>query len=231
MKTNKLPYTILGLAITLVSILSSCQKADSKDVNQDKIYVEYELFYDKNTDKTYASAIFKFNNSAGTQLQLTSPSEVKFNNDVIPYDPFFAYYRKEYAGQINSGTFNFKDKDGKIYSNTVNLAKLIGNPSIDTIKRVGSYVYSWLGDSLATNEFVGLTIGNNANAANFQVFLQYAVSSKNLVLPLNQLNQLPVGMSYCQLDRAIQTNASHVTSAGGLIRGKYRALNKNLYIK
>lgn len=219
------------LAITINLIFSSCKKENSEDVNQDKIYAEYELFYDKNQDKTFASAIFKFSNNAGTQLELTSPSEIKFNSDVIPYDPTFAYYRKEYAGLVTSGTFSFKDKNGTVYTNAVSLSKIITNPTIDTIRRTGSYSYNWIGDSIIANETVGLVIGNNINTLNFQVFLQNTLNSKNLILPLNQLNQLPVGMSYTQLDRQIETNAAGVTSAGGKIRGKYRALNKNLYIK
>jgi hypothetical protein len=216
---------------TSLCLLTSCEKADSGDVNQDKIYSEYELFYDKNLDKTYASAIFKFNSITGTQLQLTAPSEIKFNGDAIPYDPVFAYYRKEYAGQINSGTFTFKDKNGVAYVNTVTIAAAISNPVIDTIKRTGAYTYTWLGDSCKNNELIGLTIGNNINPLNFQVFLQNTLNSKNLVLSLAQLNQLPIGSSYCLLDRQVETTAQNITSAGGKIRGKYRGLNKNIYIK
>lgn len=231
-KVNSFKTNILAL-FTMLIVASGCEKpADSKDVNQDKIYGEYELFYDKNQDKTYASAWFKFNSATGTPLQLTSPSEVKFNNDVIPYDPLFGYYRKEYAGQITAGTFNFKDGDGSVYANQVNLAKMITNPIIDTIRRsAGAYTYTWSGDSLTSNELIGLVIGNTTNPANFQVFLQNTLNSKNLVLPITQLNQLPIGMSYCQLDRQKELPASNVTSAGGKTRGKYRALNKNLYIK
>ena len=231
MKNTSFKKIALGI-VTFLTLLTSCEKpADSKDVAQDKIYGEYELFYDKNADKTYALAWFKFNSATGTALQLTSPAEVKFNSDVIPYDPTFGYYRKEYAGQISSGTFNFKDADGTMYSNIVNLGKLITNPTIDTIKRVGAYTYTWIGDSVVANETVGLVIGNNANALNFQVFLQNTLNSKNLILPLTQLNQLPVGSSYCQLDRQLEKAATSVTTAGGRVRGKYRALNKSLYIK
>jgi hypothetical protein len=229
-------FTIkLFLTLTVICffafLLESCKKEASSDVNQDKIYAEYELFYDKNTDKTYASAIFKFSNVAGTQLELTAPSEIKFNGDIIPFDPVFAYYRKEYSGRINSGTFVFKDTNGKSYANSVNLAKDIQNLAIDTIGRTGSYTYTWGGNALAANEAIGLTIINYTNKANFQYFLQYTVNSTNIVLSLKQLNQLPIGMAYCQLDRQIETDASQVTSAGGRIRGKYRALNSDVYIK
>jgi hypothetical protein len=220
------------LAVTCsLCLFTSCEKADSADVNQDKIYSEYELFYDENQDKTYASAIFKFNSVIGTQLQLTAPSEIKFNGDIIPYDPIFAYYRKAYAGQINSGTFTFKDKKGVAYVNMVTIAAAIGNPVIDTIRRTGAFTYIWLSDSCKNNESVGLTIGNNINPLNFQVFLQNTVNSGNLVLPLAQLNQLPIGKSYCQLDRQFETNAQSATSTGGKIRGKYRGITTNVYIK
>lgn len=234
MKT-KFNFIKLQLSVTLALLITtafvSCKKEDSKDVSQDKIYAEYELFYDKGQDKTYASAIFKFSNALGTQLQLTSPSEVRFGSDIIPYDPVFAYYRKEYAGLITTGNFTFKDTNGKSYVNTVSVSKIITNPAIDTIKRTGAFTYNWIGDNVSSNELIGLTIVNVTNPANFQLFLQGAVGSTNLILPLTQLNQLPVGMSYCQLDRQIETVAPNVTSAGGKIRGKYRAVNTNLYIK
>jgi hypothetical protein len=229
---KNLKLKLISTIITAVIVLSSCGKEDSADVNQDKIYAEYELFYDKNNDKTYASAVFKFSNVTGTNLQLTAPSEIKFNGDVIPYDATFAYYRKEYAGIINSGTFTFKDTDGLTYTNPVSLAKIITNPVIDTIKRAnGAYTYTWVGDSVRQNELIGLTIGSVANPLDLEVFLQGAVSSKNFVLPLTQLNGLAIGNSYCQLDRQVETNAPSVTSAGGKIRGKYRAQNTTLYVK
>lgn len=210
--------------------LTACQKADSSDVNQNKIYAEYELFYDKDADKTYASAIFKFNSVTGTQLQLTPPSEIKFGSDAIPWDPTFAYYRKEYAGQINSGTFTFKDSSGVAYSNTVNLAAIITNPVIDTIHKSGSFTYTWVGNSISANEAAGLTIAFTAGPTNFQYFYQNTVGSTNFVLSATKLNLLPNGPSTCTLERSCQTTAPSVTSAGGVIRGKYRALNTSVYI-
>lgn len=218
------------IASLAVVSLFSCQSEPSSDVNQDKIYVEYELFYDKNQDKTYASAIFKFSNASGTQLKLDSPAELKFNNEVVPYDQTFAYYRKEYAGLVSSGTFTYKDVNGTVYTNSATIASEISNPDIDTITRDGAFTYSWIGNNLAANETIGLVIGNMINTGNFQVFLQNSVQSNSLVLPLSQLNQLPVGSSYTQLDRQIETNAAQATSVGGKVRGKYRGTNKTLYI-
>ncbi len=217
---------ILGLIPFL-----SCEKEESKDVSQDKIYCEYELLYSKDEDKTYASASFKFSNAGGTALQLSAPSEVKFNTDVLPFDGTFAYYRKEYAGLVNSGTFTFKDKDGIVYTNAIAVAKVISNPTLDTIARNNAFTYTWVGDSVKTNELVSLVIGANANPLNLQLFTQNAVNATNLILPVTKLNQLSVGMSYCKLDRSIETTSGNFTSAGGKIRGKYYGLSKNVYVK
>jgi hypothetical protein len=232
MKTLKTTMLISNLVLMfLITFFTSCEKpAPSTDVNQSKIHGEYELFYDANTDKTYASAVFKFNSRTGTALQLVSPSEIKFNNDQIPFDAVLGYYRKEYAGKILAGSFNFKDGTGVNYANSVNLSKVADCMNITTISRTGSFNYTWIGDNLGTNEALSLVIVNVTNPLNFQYFIQNSVGATNLVLPLNQLNQLPVGNANCYLDRQIESNALNVTAAGGIIRGKYRCLIKPIIV-
>lgn len=231
MKTKILKLQFIIPLVFIAAVITSCTKEESKDVSQDKIYAEYELFYDKNQDKTYASAIFKFSNVLGTQLQLTAPSEIKCNGDIIPYDPVFAYYRKEYAGMVTTGTFVFKDTDGKVYTNVISNIKTITNPVIDTISKSSSYTYTWVGDALATKESAAITVANAANGVYFQYFYQNTVGSTNFVMGASNLNNLPTGMAVCHLERTIEKAAGSVTSAGGKIRGKYKALNTNVYIK
>lgn len=222
----------LMLIVIATTQFQSCAVEESDSVSQNKIYAEYELFYDKNTDKTYASAIFKFSNINGTNLKLSAPSEVRFNNDVIPFDQNFAYYRKEYAGKVAKGTFIFKDKDGLFYTNNAEIANEITNPAVTTINRAnGSFTYTFTGTSLQQNELIGLVIGSKTVTTNFQVFLQNAIGATNLVLPLSQLNLLSLGDSYCQLDRQIEVTTGNFTSAGGKVRGKYRAQDTNLTIQ
>jgi hypothetical protein len=228
--TTKTQITRFSFALLLcLVIFNSCKKEDSQDVNQDKIYAEYELYYDKASDKTYASAIFKFSNVWGTNLQLTSPSEVKFNNDVIPYDPVFAYYRKEYAGLVTSGTFYFKDTDGTTYTNPVSNADVISFPAVDTIHNAGSYTFNWVGDSVLSNHWIELYMDGTAQN-NAELFIQYTLNSKNFVLAANRLQNLGTGNAISSLTRVRETVAPAVTSAGGKIRGKYHAQNKTIYI-
>lgn len=70
-----------------------------------------------------------------------------------------------------------------------------------------------------------------SNWGNFQYFQQNNIGAQNIVLGLNQLNQLPIGAAFIQLERVFQKNATNVTSSGGIIRAKYKALNKNIMVQ
>ena len=84
-------------------ILASCTIEDSSDVNQEKIYADYEVFYNSNTDKTLAVAKFKFGGATGTVLQLTDPAQVTFNGDKLAFKPIYSGHIKEFAGRITEG--------------------------------------------------------------------------------------------------------------------------------
>ena len=100
----KLVFTTVAL-IFLAIFVQSCTKENASDVNQDKIYQYYEVFYNKNTDKTWVVARFNFGGPTGTILELDSGATVKFNNEVLPYNGLFAGHYKEFAGRVTTGSF------------------------------------------------------------------------------------------------------------------------------
>jgi hypothetical protein len=211
-------------------LLTSCANEDSTDVNQDRIYAEYELSYDKNQDKTFASAIFRFGNPTGTQLELTAPSQVTFNGDIIPFDQTFSYYRKEYAGNVTGGTFVFTDADGLTFTNTVSSTRTIAFPVVmDTIHNSGSYTLQWIGDSVVANERVDVWL-DGPQQNNAEYFTQYLVNTNNVILAANQLQALGIGSTNCTMERIWEQTATGVTGAGGKVRVKYKALNRTVQV-
>lgn len=217
-----------SISFTL-ALTPACTSEDSTDVNQDRIYAEYEIKYDANENKTVVSAVFKFSNALGTNLELTSPSQVKFGNDILSYDATFAYYRKEYAGKINSGTFVFTNTQNQNYTNPVSLAdSLSHNPIVDTISKSTAFTYNWLGSQVAANNSVSLTLVDVDNPGIFKYFLQPLVGLSNLVLGTSDLNIIPNGPTYLQLERVVEQPAPGVTSAGGKIRGVYKPLKATI---
>lgn len=224
MKTNMLT-TIL---IAFIAIpFTSCEKQPSDAVDQDRIRTDYELFYDKNTDKTTAVAAFKFGQSiTGTQLELSAPAEVRFNNDLLTFNRVLGRYEKEYNGFIATGTFTYKDTKGKTLVNTVPAIKPIdfpASPTVLSISKAQEYNITWQGDALAQNEGVGVLVAS-------LVFTETTLNATRVRMTSAQLQPAAIGAHIAFMDRWTLSQLQQQTSNGGSITSKYRAKNKNVEI-
>ena len=214
------------LLLAIPFLLISCEKENSEDVNQDKIYTDYELFYNKNEDKTYAVARFKFGGPTGTNLELTSGATVKFNGDLLTYNAFYVGHVKEYAVKISSGTFVYTDVDNNQFTNTTPVMDTIAfQPGFDTIIKSQANTLTWIGSPLTANQSVGVFIGSWTWGQD-ALFYQNQVGATNIVMGVSALNALALGTSTVYMDRSTETSVAQGTSEGGKIRSKYRALNK-----
>lgn len=224
MKTNIL--SILS-ALFLTVIMVSCQKQPSDAVDQSRIRQDYELFYDKNTDKTTAVAAFKFGESiTGTQLELTNGAQVKFNNDVLVFNAVLGRYEKEYTGFINTGTFTYKDVNGKILTNTVPAIKPIdfpASPATLSISKAQGINVTWDGSPLAQNDGVGLLVA-------LLPFTETTVNATFVRITSAQLQSAATGAHIAFMDRWTLSPLQQATNTGGSITSKYRAKNKNAEI-
>ena len=228
MKNLKI-YSALFLSSMYLLLNTSCNREESVDVNQDRIYTTYELVYDANQDKTFARAIFQFSNVLGTQLQLTAPSEVRFNNDLLTFKNTLAYYEKEYAGKITTGTFKWTDTDGSVYTNSISLNSIGFPANLDTIPRDAAYELFWTGDSLSANQTVSLTV-NGVLEGDAQYFSQDNINSKSIILSKNQLELLGQGQGHLWMQRQYTPVLTEKTSAGGAITAKYIPVDRPVYL-
>ncbi len=220
----------LSLIFALPLLLASCAKENSEDVNQDKIYSDYELFYNKNEDKTYAVARFKFGGATGTNLELTSGAFVTFNGDTMTYNGLYAGHTRIYAGRISSGTFHYRDVDSNSFTNTTPPMDTIAfQPGFDTIIKSQANTLTWVGSPLSANQSVGIFIGSWTWGQD-ALFYQNQLAATNIVMGVTGLNSLSLGSSTVYMDRTNETNVSQGTSKGGKIKSKYRALNKTVQV-
>ena len=206
-----------------------CERETADSVNQDKIYTEYELFYNANEDKTYARATFKFSNALGTKLELVETAEVAFNNDVLAWQPALAYYEKSYAGYVDSGSFMYTDLDGNTFQNDVAI-KLIEHPAVDTISRDSALEWVWGGDALGTGDDVTVVI-NGVLEGDAQTFYTNDEGASSIIFEKNKLEQLGEGESTIWMDRRAYPGLDEGTSAGGFVVGRYRAINATPHLK
>lgn len=222
---------LLIACTTCLTIFTACETEDSSTVQQDRIYTTYELFYDKNTDKTYARAQFRLGNALGTILQLSTPAEVRFNNDVLDYKPVLSFYEKEYAGRISNGTFVYKDTDGISYSNAANSQPTIDfAPNFTSVTRNQANTFTWVGTPLTAREEVYLFL-RNTTTTNVQTFYSNAVGATNMVLSAEKLNNLaPNVAAEADLYRNRIDSLSQKTQVGGYLKLSYRAAKKNITV-
>lgn len=220
---------LLSLTL-LVSTLISCEKEDSSDVNQDKIYTVYELFYNENSDKTVAIVRLHFGSPTGTLLEATDPAAVTFNGEDLPYNVFYSGHAKEYAGKIETGTFVYTNVDGQSFTNVPPTMDTLAFPTdFDTIIKSQANTLTWVGSPLLSTERANLYIGTwtwGQDAA----FFAYTQGATNIVMGTNQLAGLAEGNSTCYLDRVNEVAVTQGTSEGGVIRTRYRPLNKQVQI-
>ncbi len=220
---------ILSLLVVAV-LLSSCEREPSASVDQDKIFTDYELFYNANLDKTYARATFRFSNLLGTQLELSDPSEVTFNGDVLTFRSALAYYEKEMAGFVESGTFRWSDIDGLVFTNAIQINTIAYPSMLDTIQRNASYEIIWEGAELVPKEIVTVTV-NGENEGDAQIFLAADIGMEGIILSKSKLEKVGQGPGTIWMDRSYIPDLQEATSAGGRRIGRYRPVNKNPYFK
>lgn len=218
------------ITIAVFALIYGCNVEDSGDVNQDKIWARYELFYNENDDKTVAVARFRFGSPTGTLLQLNEDASVTFNGEELEYNNWYLGHTKEMAGWVDSGAFVYTDLDQLTFSNTVLPYDSIGFPDgFDTINNSMANTLEWEGNALAANEHVGLFVGSGAWGDD-ALYIQSADNATDIVMGTNQLSNVPEGQSTLFMDRWTEVDASQATSEGGIVVGKYRATNIQVQI-
>lgn len=105
----------------------------SKDVAQERIYLQYDFDFSEARRSGEFTAQFRFGGSKGTTLVLSSPSQMQWNSEVLPVDSLpssGAFYRKSLGTESWWGqhTLTFTDTQGKTFTNHVVLNRPIIQP-------------------------------------------------------------------------------------------------------
>ncbi len=227
MKTKMLLLITIGLLG-----FTACDKEDSSDVNQNKIYSDYELFYNQNEDKTHAVARFRFGGPTGTLLELTDSTGafVSFNGDVLAYNPWYGGHHKEYAGQLDSGVFVYSNVEGTTYTNSVPMGEPIAFPAeFDTITKSVAQTVVWDGSALSANQRVGIFVGSWTWGEDAS-FVNAADGATEIVMGVTQLADLALGTSTVYMGRSTAKDIEEGTPEGGRIRYKYRCTNATVQV-
>ena len=116
-------------AVLAVCGLAGCvsnEIGSSKDVAQERIYLQYDFDFSEARRSGECTAQFRFGGSKGTTLVLSPPSQIQWNSEVLSVDSLpsaGAFYRKSLNTEAWWGQHNliFTDTKGEAFSNTVTL--------------------------------------------------------------------------------------------------------------
>jgi hypothetical protein len=136
----------------------------------------------------------------------------------------------EYAGLKQSGTFEWVDLDGNVFQNDIEIHQIEYAPGLDTIDRSASFELFWEGDPLVQNELVTVTI-NGENEADAQAFITNDIGSQSIILSKAKLEKIGQGPGTVWLDRSYLPGLIQATGAGGIINGRYRPENMQVYMR
>lgn len=218
-----------GLAAAAALLVAACDLVEpSENVNQARIWTDYELHYDANEDVTAARASFRFGGATGTMLELSGDSYVDANGQVLSKrtQPItnVTYYERSFAGLAPSATFEFVDTEGASYVNEIGL-RSVGIPAggVGPIDNDASYEVRWTGQPLAPGEEVGAVLYRILGGGALAVFTQRDVGATSIILDRAQLQNVEPGDATLVLERRTSGVLQEPTDVGGRISARYTA--------
>ena len=220
---------IIIVFVAVQFIFSSCERENSSDVNQDRIYVMYEMVYDESTDITYARTSFFFGSIVGTKLELADPSKIYCNDELLSFQSALAYYEKQYTGYIDTGNFKFTDTEGNVFTNLVNITKIELTQNIDTIIRGELFKLDFSGEPLASGEGLYAYIDGPTENDNIELY-QNTSGATSITISANQTSRLSAGTNKLCLRRKIEIIPQEANSAGASCAGVYQTKEINIEV-
>ena len=214
--------SVILLVVTFAA--AGCKKEISKNIDQDKIFTQYELFYDQTENVTYATATFKFSSNYGTKLMLSDPSTITLDGIEMDWDNDNGYYQNQFDGFKSTATFHWVDLDGNSFTNTIDIRDIALPATIDNFHFADSVTYfMWNGSALDSSENVTLTI-DGVGETDRRDFRLDTVGATTFTLDSVQLSQIDSGMIQLFLNLRYSPALTEQTSRGGSITGRYQTV-------
>jgi len=215
----------ISCLLMVLGIFISCEVENSADVNQDKIYADYDLRYNENSDKTTVVARFRFGGPTGTLLELTDNASVLFNDDELPFNILFGGHSKEYSGQITEGEFMYTNTEGVLFTNKAPAYESITYPTgLDSLSKNEAFELVWDGTALKADQRVGLFIGTWTFGED-GLFIEEGDGATSLILAKDVMEDVKTGSSTFFMERTTAVDIAEGTDEGGRIRATYQPEN------
>ncbi|MBS1730952.1 MAG: hypothetical protein JSS67_09290 [Bacteroidetes bacterium] len=186
-------------AILITSLLYACNSTeigDSKDVNPESIYIDYQVLYNENSDSVDCFFQYRFGGKAGTTLVLTPPSHVNFNGENIQVDSSLllgAFYRKRFlrTGFTGENTVQFTDNKNQMHEELFNFKPLSCTKASTSFKQTDSLQFTF--DGVSDKDTFLVEISDTSSVSPDMDSILY-IKNNQLLFPASMFSKLSPGM-------------------------------------
>lgn len=214
--------TTLGIAMISVLFFTACKKESSINVDQDRIYSNYNVVYDQHSNRTSVNATFRVDHNSGKKIELTYPSRVGFDGEAMSYKKLAGYYDLSRPGYLLNGEIVYFDIDGKDFSNSGHNISGIDIPvGLTSISIGGNFFLPWAGGAIESGETVTVTISGGSQSSS-KSFTANSVGANYIVLDQFDLQNLELGTANIQIQRSVSSSLVQSNLAGGRITSTYK---------
>ena len=223
----KKAYLNIGILGLMVLLFASCKREDSSLVDQNRIYMDLSYTYYGGSNTASASAEFRVNDANGRKIELSYPSLVKFNDQVMSWQKLTGNYRTANFISSNGGTFEFQDHDGNQYYNKAYAVKLAELPiGLDRISKNADLYIPWQGESVQPGDELKITI----KAGVTETFRTTQTGSTFIRIEHRHLEDLIPGEGTIEIQRVNTIGVSQGTDSGGIITLTYKGRVRDIEV-
>lgn len=223
MHYQKPVLAVMLLAITALFACNSNEIGESKDVSQDKIYMDYDISYTEGYDEVTIRLQYRFAGPAGTTLVLNSPSQVKLDGVVVKADSSKfggAYYEltKNYKSFLGRHSIEFTDISNKRFENSFEFTP-VSVTQLQPANPAKDFVVSYNTTPLNADDYIGLSSVDTDSSFYYQ---QSGPNPASVTIPATALSRQKSKQVSVESVIYREIPLSHTTSEGGKLKMTYR---------
>jgi hypothetical protein len=199
---------LTGLSAAVLLAIPSCKKVDSNDLKDSvPYYQKYSVSYDKDNNKTVASATFRIRESNGATVELGDSASVTANGIspnasllVIP-----ATYGWDLSGIVDVN-FELTKSGGLKIANSV--AKTdIGDIAFPSnmplaISKATGLTFNWAGDALTSGEMLTVKVTGSSASSSIPAIIDKPVTGGQVTISSSEFDKFAPGTIFVTLKRA-----------------------------
>ncbi|WP_276133920.1 hypothetical protein [Polluticoccus soli] len=203
-RTSQALTAALGFALLLS--VQACKKVASDDLKDTVPYhQQYIVDYNKNTNKTSASAQFRVRDASGSKVDLNNGAGVTANSkspsalQLVP-----GVYSWTFDGLVDVN-FELTKNSGKKLVNSVakrDIGEIAFPSSFPTaVSKSSGFTFNWAGDGLASGETLTVKITGTPSSASIDPNIEKTVTSGQVTISPSDLEKFAPGTITVSMER------------------------------